>query len=192
MPEPGRRTKLTPAAQERVVSALLLGNSRATAAKFAGIDRATLRRWMARGAEEKESIYAELRAAVLEAESRAKVTAMGCIMKAMREGDWRAAAWWLERKWPAEFGAKSPLFLVAKALHEMEKAAEEAGTPLPEGAWEQAWAKVARDFSLQLPHAGGMKVGTGAEGVGFESQEDLDTALRLLGRGKHGEDGTPA
>jgi hypothetical protein len=117
---------------------------------------------------------------------------MGCITKAIRDGDWRAARWFLERKWPAEFGAKSPLYLVAKALDEMEKAAEEAGTPLPEGAWEQTWAKVAREYSLQLPHAGGVKVGPGAEGVGFESQEDLDTALRLLGWGEHGQDRTPA
>lgn len=193
MPQPGRRTKLTPAVQEGIVSALRAGSSRATAAEFAGIDKATLRRWMARGAEEEEeSLYAGLRAAVREAESRAKVAAVGCIATAIRDGDCRAAMWWLERKLPAEYGAKSPLFLVKKALEEMEKAAEEAGIPLPEGVWEQTWAKVARELSLQLPHAGGTKVGTGAEGEGFESQEDLDTALRLLGRSNHGEDGPPA
>ncbi|MHC4136107.1 MAG: hypothetical protein ACYS0K_14095 [Planctomycetota bacterium] len=193
MPDLGRPTKLTPEVQERVVSALLLGNYRSDAAHFAGVDKATLRRWLARGAEESDSFYGVFRETVLEAESRAKVTAMGCITRAVREGDWRAAAWFLERKWPSEFCAKSQLFLVAKALDEMEKAAEESGAPLPEGAWEQAWAKVAREFSLQLPHAGGLRVGPGAEGgEGFENQEDLDTALRLLGLRGHGDSGTSA
>ena len=188
MHEAGRPSKLTPEVQEKIVNALILGSYRADAAQFAGVDKATLRRWLVRGAQEKDSFYAAFRDAVLEAESRSKVTAIGCVTKAVRDGDWRAAAWFLERKWPAEFCAKSQLFLVAKALDEMEKAAEESGAPLPEGAWEHAWAKVAREFSLQLPHAGGMKIGPDGGEEGFERQEDLDTALRLLGLGGNGSD----
>ncbi len=111
--ERGRPCKLTPEVQEKILNALILGSCRRDAAQFASVDKATLRRWLARGAEEQESLYAELRRAVHEAESRAKITAVGCITKAVREGDWRAAAWFLACKWPAEFCAKSPLFLVA-------------------------------------------------------------------------------
>ncbi len=180
MPEPGRPSKLTAEVERQLVGALALGSTRADAAQFAGIDKATLRRWLARGAHEPDGPYHQLREAVLSAEGRAKIGAIGCITKAIRDGNWRAAAWFLERKWPAEYATKSPLFLVARALREMESAAEDAGTPLPEGAWEQTWAKLAREFSLQLPQPGSRGSDKTPESEGFDSPEGLEAALRLL------------
>lgn len=178
MTEKGRPSELTPQVREKLVQALAIGNYRGDAARFAGIDPTTLSRWMRRGREEPQGPFAELRDAVLDAEAKAKVMALGCVTKAIRDGDWKAAAWYLERKHPHQYAEKSHLFLVAKALEQMEEAAEEAGSPLPEGAWEKAWAAVAKEFSLKLPHANG-KAQTDAEG--FQSPDDLDTALRLLG-----------
>ena len=93
MPDTGRPSKLTPAAKERVLQALGLGNTRAHAAAYAGIDAATLRRWMVRGRDETEGSHTEFRQAVLAAESRAQMMATGCIAKAIRDGNWKAAAW---------------------------------------------------------------------------------------------------
>lgn len=178
-----RRARLTRAVQEKITSALALGVYRKDAAAFAGISDATFRRWMKRGMKEATGIYAEFRTAVLDAESRAKVLAMGCVTKAIREGDWKAAAWFLERKWPQEYGDRTQLFLVGKALEAMEAAAEAAGTPLPVGALEQSWAAVAKEFSLKLPHANGGFGSLDPEEAGFESADDLEAALKLLGAG---------
>jgi hypothetical protein len=42
---------------------------------------------------------------------------------------------------------------VKHALEEMEKAAAAAGVPLPQDAWERAWATVARQVAWRLPEA---------------------------------------
>ncbi len=151
MPDNGRPSKLTPAIQEKIVQALSIGNYRKDAAEYAGIDAATLHRWLLRGAREKDSAYADLRAAVLEAESRAKITAIGSITKAMRNGDWRAAAYWLERKFPHQFSDRSQLFLIQKTFEQVESAAEAAGIELPDSVWETAWTRLAADLAQKLP-----------------------------------------
>ncbi len=151
MPENGRPTKLTPEIQEKIVQALSIGNYRKDAAEYAGIDAATLYRWVLRGSREKDSAYADFRTAVLEAESRAKITAIGCITKAMRDGDWRAAAYWLDRKFPHQFSDRSQLFLIQKTFEQVEAAAEAAGIQLPESVWETAWTTLAADLAQKLP-----------------------------------------
>ncbi len=151
MPDNGRPSKLTPEIQEKIVQALSIGNYRKDAAEYAGIDAATLRRWLLRGAREKDSAYADFRTAVLEAESRAKITAIGCITKAMRNGDWRAAAYWLERKFPHQYSDRSQLFLIQKTFEQVESAAEAAGIELPDSVWETAWTTLAADLAQKLP-----------------------------------------
>ncbi len=110
MAENGRPSKLTPEVQEKVLQALGLGNTRAHAAVYAGVGERTFRRWMAEGQEEGEGPYTELRQAVLAAESRAQMLATGCIAKAIRDGDWKAAAWMLERRVPEHYAPRSRLF----------------------------------------------------------------------------------
>ncbi len=151
MPDNGRPSKLTAEIQEKIVQALSIGNYRKDAAEYAGIDAATLHRWMLRGSREKDSAYADFRTAVLEAESRAKITAIGCITKAMRDGDWRAAAYWLERKFPHQFSDRSQLFLIQKTFEQVESAAEAAGIQLPDSVWETAWTTLAADLAQKLP-----------------------------------------
>ncbi len=107
---PGRPTKLTPEVQEKLLQALSVGSPRAHAAAYAGVDDSTLRRWLVRGRKEDEGPYAEFRQVVLEAESRAQMAAMACVTKAVREGDWKAAAWMLERRRPEQFAPRSRLF----------------------------------------------------------------------------------
>ncbi len=132
----GRPSKLTPDVQQRIVQAITIGTHRQDAAEYAGIDAATFRRWMTRGLEEPDGPYSEFRTAIVEAEARAKITAMGCITKAARDGDWKAASWWLQKKYPHQFSEQSQLFLISKAFEQIEAAADAAGTPLDEGVWE--------------------------------------------------------
>ena len=191
MPE-GRPTRLTPDVEERILHAIKLGASRADAAQFAGVGERTLREWLRLGAEEVEGPHATLRARVLEAEGNVKVTLVGSVLKAAMK-DWRAALALLQCRHPAEYGDKGVLFLVKHALAEMEKAAEAAGVALPADAWEQAWATVARQLAQKLPEAvSGIGPGAAGEYEGFESEEDLDTALRLLGRRRTGGNGHPS
>ncbi len=195
MPDPGRPTKLTPAIQEKIVQALSIGSYRGDAAEYAGIDPKTLRRWLVRGIQEPESEYGDFRSAVLEAESRAKVTAMSCITKASRGGDWKAAAYWLERKHPHQFAERSQLFLIAKAFEQVEAAAEAQGLPIPESVWMTAWGNLAQDvarkFTAQAGIDGGLRLDEeedddfgGAE-ISAEEREVLFKLLRQSKRNEH-------
>jgi len=99
----GRKTKLTPEMQERICRILREGNTRRTAAALVGIDEETFRRWMYLGERGREP-YRAFYAAVKNAEEEAVQSRIAVIQKAAQDGNWQAAAWWLERKFPAEWG----------------------------------------------------------------------------------------
>lgn len=100
----GRPTKLTPEVQEKIVTALRAGNYQETAALYAGITAATFYDWMNRGKNEPESIYAEFLDAVEKAKADAEVRDVVLIDRAAADGNWQAAAWKLERKFPQRWG----------------------------------------------------------------------------------------
>ena len=191
----GRPSKLTPEIRQRIVQAISIGTHRQDAAEYAGIDAATLRRWMTRGLEETDGPYAEFRTAIVEAEARAKITAMGCITKAARAGDWKAASWWLQKKYPHQFSEQSQLFLISKAFEQIEAAADAAGTPLHESVWEAAWANVAKEFSTRLPASlgltGALEPGTDEDELDEVDVSETDKAalMRLLRASSNGKEG---
>ena len=111
-----------PDVQEKIIQALHLGNHRKHAAAYAGIDEATLRRWIARGRDSDDEPYTSFRKAVEQAEAKAQVMAMGCITKAARDGDWRAGAWILERRAPEHYAPRSRLFDPYRTLELLEEA----------------------------------------------------------------------
>ncbi len=102
----GRPTKLTPAVQRKLCKALADGNTRTDAARIAGIGLTTFKVWMIRGKKHKTGIFRAFRAAIKEAESKASSSMVGKIRKAANE-QWQAAAWWLERRRPEDFGRKA-------------------------------------------------------------------------------------
>ena len=104
----GRRTKLTPEVQEKVVSAIRAGNYAYVAAEYAGISSATFYSWLQQGNEAKRGVYREFLEAVKKAESEAEVRAVAIIQKHM-EGNWQAAMTYLERKFPDRWGRKDRL-----------------------------------------------------------------------------------
>jgi transposase-like protein len=108
-----RPSKLTPAVRKRIALAVEAGATYTTAAEFAGVTDRTLRSWLARGRAEQdarkpdrsERQYVLLLEAVEQASARAEVRAAHMISKAA-ENDWRAAAFFLERRDPANWGKR--------------------------------------------------------------------------------------
>lgn len=114
----GRPSKLTPELQGRFLRLLRLGCYRSQVAKSCGISPSTVRNWLKWGREDPASAYGEFLRGVLEAEVEAKTACLGAIFKAVRRGQWRAAAWWLERKYPAQWGRRTQLALGGPLLGE--------------------------------------------------------------------------
>ena len=189
MPDPGRPTKLTPEVRDKIVQALGLGNYRQDAAAFARVGVATLRRWLARGVREKEGEYARLYDAVTESEARCKITAMGCITKAARDGDWRAGAWYLQRKYPHQFSEQSQLFLFAKAFEQIEAAAEASGRPISDSVWDAAWTKLAQDYASKIPGLSNVALDSGTDDIFDQidlSEDERGLLLKIVRAAKAG------
>ena len=101
----GRKTKLTPETQERIVSAIRAGNYANVAAEYAGIGETTFYRWLQEGSEAEDGIYRDFREAVKTAEREAEVRAVAMVQKAMPD-NWTAAMTYLERKHPGRWGRR--------------------------------------------------------------------------------------
>ena len=96
-------TKLSPTRKKQICTHLAAGNSRRISAEAAGISRRTFQRWMAKGEEQTKGPFRAFRRAVIRAEAEAVTVAVGCIREAGKK-NWRAAAWWLERRHPKDWG----------------------------------------------------------------------------------------
>ena len=102
---PGQPSKLTPESKQRFISAVRQGNYFRHAAKFAGFDIQTLYAWLARGRREKTGEYAEFLDAVEAAESEAQPSIVNS-WRAQIPADWHAAATFLARRYPEEWGVR--------------------------------------------------------------------------------------
>ena len=112
----GRKSKLTPQAQNDIVSAIKAGNYQETAALYAGIDAGTYYRWMERGRIEQERLtagaepdeaetpYREFREVIEKARASAEIGHVANITRAASDGTWQASAWFLERSHPQKWG----------------------------------------------------------------------------------------
>lgn len=99
-----RPSKFTEACREAILTALRAGNTRTAAAAYARIDRSTFKLWLQR--------YPTFLADVEKAEADAEVAMVANIRKAVNDGTWTAAAWWLERRRHEDWGRKDRLELV--------------------------------------------------------------------------------
>ena len=95
-----RITKRTDERVERILEALSSGQTRRIAAAFGGVSDDTLRRWI--------QADTELSLRVSAAESQAQIALVACIRNAA-DHDWRAAAWLLERRDPANWSLRQQL-----------------------------------------------------------------------------------
>lgn len=100
-----RPSKLTSEVEARIVEAVELGVTWERAADAAGIGASTLREWRQRG-EADEAPFAAFVAALKRAEGDGVARALRTIRQAAESGTWQAAAWLLERRYPADYGRR--------------------------------------------------------------------------------------
>jgi transposase len=103
----GRKPKLTKELIELLATALQNGNYIETACDFAGINRATLYRWLQESeADDAKPLLKELSDTVMKARAQAEMRNVLRIQKAA-EDSWQAAAWWLERSQPKKWSKQT-------------------------------------------------------------------------------------
>ena len=112
----GRPSALTPELTALVCKYLSDGAYLETAAAAAGVSKKVLHDWLRRAAEDdKEGLedtpHLEFRYAVEEAMADAERADLERITKAAKKGNWSAAAWRLERRFPKRWGARKALMI---------------------------------------------------------------------------------
>jgi hypothetical protein len=119
----GRRSKLTPAAQSRLLDAIRSGSYFEPACRVAGISFQTFRNWLLRGEREKSGPYFDFFEGVKAAEAEAELRAVTLWSKAMPK-DWRAAKEFLERRHPSRWSQRgddpTPKTTIAIWLQQIE------------------------------------------------------------------------
>jgi len=101
-----RKPKLTEKMIETAEKLIAAGNYQRHVAQYLGIDESTWYRWLQKGERaQQNSLYSKLYKAVKKAEAEAVARNVTIIQKAAQD-TWQAAAWWLERKCPEEWGRK--------------------------------------------------------------------------------------
>jgi transposase len=115
-PHIGRPTILTPVIHDTIVNAVRIGMYVDDAAAMAGVHRATVFRWIAKGRDviekrdageqldDNEQLYGDFCDAVEKARADATLRNIGVIQQAASDGTWQAAAWYLERTNPKKWG----------------------------------------------------------------------------------------
>lgn len=93
-------TKWTQERGGRVLEAIGVGATYELAAAFAGVSEDTLSRWR----KGRSGAPAEFAEHVRLAEGRASIGWLAKIEREANNGDWRAAAWKLERRYPQDYG----------------------------------------------------------------------------------------
>jgi transposase-like protein len=115
----GRRVvKIDDPKVKLLIQALQGGNYVDVACQYAGLAPSTVYRWVERGRNERDRLeagqaptpsetpYVELCESVERARAQAVVANVTVIQQAARAGTWQAAAWWLERSMPNQYGRK--------------------------------------------------------------------------------------
>jgi hypothetical protein len=85
---------------EKLIEALRSGAYRIDACRAAGIHYNTLLAWEKNGQAQKRGEFSDFLDALRRAEADAAVKNVEIITRAAQDGDWRAAAWFLEHKYP--------------------------------------------------------------------------------------------
>jgi hypothetical protein len=119
MSNAGRKPpKLTDPKIGLLLTALKAGNYIEVACSYATLAPSTVYRWLERGRAErasqeagnqpdkKETPYLELCNAVEKARADAVLRNVTIIQQAAGNGQWQAAAWWLERSMPQQYGRR--------------------------------------------------------------------------------------
>jgi len=99
MKKTGRPTKFTSERRDIILDTLRRGASLAAAAAAAGVNPDTVLNW--------RRARAAFALQVDQAMAEGALRALDAIWTAAESGDWRAAAWLLERRYPEEYGRQA-------------------------------------------------------------------------------------
>ena len=101
----GRPPLFTTERASRVLDAVRRGLTYRLAASYAGISYSTLNRWRLAGQDRDDnSEICQFWKALEEANGEAAYRLAGLVNDAADEGDWKAAGWILERRFPRDWG----------------------------------------------------------------------------------------
>lgn len=103
-----RPTKLTDESQATIIRALSAGGTREDASHAAGVEYNTFLNWMKRGEKAKKGEYFEFFGAVTKAEADVRLSLANAFASAGQK-DWHAAADYLKRRDPANWGDRLKL-----------------------------------------------------------------------------------
>jgi hypothetical protein len=107
----GRKPKLTKELIENLEKAVEAGNYIETACDYAGINRATLYRWLTEADQDKaKPLLRELKDTVTRSRAIAEMRNVMKIQQAAEES-WQAAGWWLERSHSKKWGRQQKVEL---------------------------------------------------------------------------------
>lgn len=125
----GRSSKLTPEVERVIIDNILLGLPYHLAAEAAGIHRSTYFRWMDEGSKAETGKQKAFYDKVKKAEGVCARNLSTSVMKAAKQGDWKAAMTMLERRWPADYGRRDRVdskveHSGAEVVFEVRKASE--------------------------------------------------------------------
>lgn len=121
----GRKAKLTPELQARMVELVAGGNYLQTAAAACGVDISTVFKWMKAGEKTGAGKYFEFRHAIKEASANAEAEAVKSVITAGKDPrNWTASATFLERRFPARWAKRDRTRL---DVYDWREAARKAG-----------------------------------------------------------------
>ena len=101
-----RPAKLTPELTQEITTYIRDGNSPTISATLVGISPSTYFNWMSKGSNQ-EPRFMEFLESIKRANAQSIVNRVAHISRAADSGNWRAAAWLLERMAPESFGKHS-------------------------------------------------------------------------------------
>ena len=108
-----RKRKLTKELIKEAYKLVAAGNYDKDVYPILGIDKSTWYRWLSDGEKAKSGLKREFYDTVKKAEKDAIARNVALIQRAAQEGNWQAAAWWLERKYYEDWGRKDKVDLSA-------------------------------------------------------------------------------
>ena len=112
----GRPTKLKPELTEALVSIFERGQTSIdSACHLVGIGPRTFHAWMERG-RDGDPEYTQFQQAIEKARAGAVQSYLEVIHTAAQNGTWQAAAWWLERVLPEQYGRKTTVETISRDL----------------------------------------------------------------------------
>lgn len=153
-------SKFTPERRKQIIQHLELGATPSIAAKAAAIHYQTLYLWIKKGKNNHSPLYKQFYKDCEQAKAKGAAAMLSVIRTAAMAGDWKPAAWFLERYWkyskegieheyPEDQNQqqqqqkdKDPKELIWEQLQDLKKGMKEAQTS---GSW-QAFAALQRAY----------------------------------------------